>query len=319
MVASRTTKEEKQMSSGADSCQGGLKISTGGLRRWMGGDLAALVEAASPGYPTSQTNRPVLEFTFMTDDEPFLRNMQLGMIVSELEQAVGRARVLTEDEVKKLRAKLDETKTLIESLQVDTATDKLKNFRYEASEETAHRDGLNALAEIKSLEELMADLVSTALYLSTAEVVLPTGHEWIDKMKMAQDKVLTQIDDPAKRSAAAFCQQTQHKVGDLKKPYLLASLPMHAKARFGVNEDKGKAQLTGDERLKDLQKLSTTDLMPHQHLSDFQNRLVGLKSCFAITEQELETSPICSHCNFKPASEPPAAPEATMLATPVEM
>ena len=221
--------------------------------------------------------------------------------------------LLAEDEVKKLRAKLDETKTFLESLQAYTTTGKLKNFRYDASEVTAHRDGLNSLAEIKSLEELVVDLGSTASYLSTAEAVLPTGHEWIDKMKAARDEVLAQISDPAKRSAATFRQQTQRKLGDLKKAYLLAYLSMHAKARLGVNEDKRKAQLMGDERLKDLQKLSTIDLMPRQHLSDFQNRLAGLKSCFALTEQELEASPVCPHCNFKPGAEPPTAPAATML------
>jgi hypothetical protein len=221
--------------------------------------------------------------------------------------------LLAEDEVKKLRAKLDETKTFLESLQAYTTTGKLKNFRYDASEVTAHRSGLESLAEIKSLEELVVDLGATASYLSTAEAVLPTGHEWIDKMKTARDEVLAQIGDPAKRSAAAFRQQTQRKLGDLKKAYVLAYLSMHAKARLGVNEDKRKAQLMGDERLKDLQKLSTIDLMPRQHLSDFQNRLAGLKSCFALTEQELEASPVCPHCNFKPGAEPPAAPAATML------
>jgi len=168
---------------------------------------------------------------------------------------------------------------------------------------TAQRSGLESLAEIKSLEELVADLGSTASYLSTAEAVLPTGHEWIDKMKAARDEVLAQIGDPAKRSAAAFRQQTQRKLGDLKKAYLLAYLSMHAKARLGVNEDKRKAQLMGDERLKILQKLSTIDLMPRQHLSDFQNRLAGLRSCFALTEQELEASPVCPHCGFRPAAE----------------
>jgi len=177
----------------------------------------------------------------------------------------------------------------------------------------AHRDGLSSLAEIKSLEELVVDLGSTAAYLSTAEAVLPTGHEWIDKMKTARDEVLAQIGDPAKRRAAAFRQQTQRKLGDLKKAYLLAYLAMHTKARLGVNEDKRKAKLMGDERLKDLQKLSTIDLMPRQHLSDFQNRLAGLKSCFALTEREMEASPVCPHCNFKPGAEPPAAPAATML------
>jgi Family of unknown function (DUF6079) len=215
--------------------------------------------------------------------------------------------------VKRLRAKLDETKTFLESLQAYTTTGKLKNFRYDASEVTAHRDGLDSLAEIKSLEELVVDLGATASYLSTAEAVLPTGHEWVDKMKSARDEVLAQISDSAKRSAATFRQHTLRKLGDLKKAYLLAYLSMHAQARLGVNEDTRKAQLMGDERLKDLQKLSTIDLMPRQYLSDFQNRLAGLKSCFAVTEQELEASPVCPHCSFKPGAEPPAAPAATRL------
>jgi hypothetical protein len=221
--------------------------------------------------------------------------------------------LLAEDEIKKLRAKLDEAKTFLESLQAYTTTGKLKNFRYDASEVTAHRDGLSSLAEIKSLEELVLDLGGMASYLSTAEAVLPTGHEWIDKMKTARDEVLAQIGDPVKRSAATFRQLTQRKLDDLKKAYLLTYLSMHAKARLGVNEDKRKAQLRGDERLNNLQRLSTIDLMPRQHLSDFQNRLAGLTSCFALTEQELEASPVCPHCNFKPGAEPPLAPAATML------
>jgi succinate dehydrogenase flavin-adding protein (antitoxin of CptAB toxin-antitoxin module) len=53
--------------------------------------------------------------------------------------------------------------------------------------------------------------------------------------------------------------------------------------------------------------------MPRQHLTDFQNRLAGLKSCFSLTEQELNASPVCPNCNFKPGSEPPAAPAGSDL------
>jgi hypothetical protein len=80
-----------------------------------------------------------------------------------------------------------------------------------------------------------------------------------------------------------------------------------------VNEDKRKARLMVDERFRVLQKLSTINLMPRQQLTDFQNRLAGLKSCFALTEQELSTSPICPHCNFRPGAEPPAVLAAMLL------
>lgn len=43
--------------------------------------------------------------------------------------------------------------------------------------------------------------------------------------------------------------------------------------------------------------------MPRQHLTDFQHRLAGLKSCFALTEQDLDASPKCPHCQFKPSVE----------------
>jgi len=212
-----------------------------------------------------------------------------------------------------MNQKLNACKTFLESLQAFNSAGKLKNFRYDAPEVTSHRAGLQALKEIESLQELVADLGSTASYLSTAEAVLPTGHEWIEKMKAARDEVLGQIGDPAKRAAATFRQQTQRKLGDLKKAYLQVYLGMHAKARLGVNQDKRKAQLMGDERLKILQKLSTIDLMPRQHLADFQNRLEGLKRCFALTEHELDASPVCPHCNFKPGTEPPTTPAATVL------
>jgi len=94
---------------------------------------------------------------------------------------------------------------------------------------------------------------------------------------------------------------------------IFAYLAMHTKARLGVNEDKRKTRLMSDERLKVLQKLSTIDLMPRQHLSDFQNRLTGLKSCFALTEQDLDASPVCPHCSYKPGAEPPAASAGMML------
>ncbi len=221
--------------------------------------------------------------------------------------------LLAEEEAPKLRTRLDETKSFLETLQVYSSPGKLKNFRYDAHEVTAHRDGLDSLAEIEFLQELVADLGSTAAFLSTAEAVLSAEHEWVRKMKDAQDEVLAQLRDPDKRGAATFRQQTQRKLLDLKKAYVQTYLGMHARARLGVNEDKRKNGLMEDERLKALQNLSTIELMPRQHLIDFRNRLAGLKSCFALTEQELDASPVCPHCRYKPEAEPPTAPAGTVL------
>jgi len=214
----------------------------------------------------------------------------------------GRA-LLTEDDARKLGTDLDENKTFLESLQAHTSPGRLKNFRYSAQEVSLHNGGLQALEEFESLREQVSDLGSSVSYLSTAEAILPTDHEWIKKMRTVRDEILAQITDPAKRNAAAFEQQAQRKLVDLKKTYLQAYLNMHTKARLGVNEDKRKTRLLGDERLKILHQLSDVDVMPQQHLTEFESRLEKLESCTALTEKDLSTSPVCRYCNYKPVAD----------------
>ncbi len=221
--------------------------------------------------------------------------------------------LLDEEDAQKLRARLNKTQGFLESNQAYTSPGKLKNFRYNAQDVTSHQDGFNSLAEIESLQALVTDLGSTASFLSTAEAMLPTEHEWVRKMKQARDEVHAQLGDSDKRGASTFRQKTQRKLTDLKKAYVQTYLGMHAKARLGRNEDRRKADLMGDNRLKALQKLSTIELMPRQHLSDFQNRLTGLESCFALTEQEMAASPVCPHCSYKPDTEPSTAPVGMVL------
>ncbi len=218
----------------------------------------------------------------------------------------------TEEEAQKFRTQLDETKTFLETLQVYTSPGRLKNFRYDAQEVASHQEGLNSLAEIESLQGLMADLGTTASFLSTADKVLPAEHEWVNKTKEVRDQALAQLGDPAQRGAD-FRQQVQRKLADLKTEYLQIYLGLHAKARLGVNDDKRKIELMNDERLKVLQKLSTIELMPRQHLTDFQDRLAGLESCFALIEQEMDAAPVCPHCGFKPSMEPGPEPVKTVL------
>ena len=215
--------------------------------------------------------------------------------------------LLSEEETKKHRARLDETKIFLESLQAYTSPGRLKNFRYTVQEITSHREGLDSLTEIESLRGLVTDLGPLASFLSAAEVALPTAHEWTHKMKTARDEVLSQLGAPDGRGA------TRRKLASLKKAYVQTYLDLHAKARLGVNEDKRKIALLRDERLETLQKLSTIELMPRQHLTDFQNRLAGLESCFALTEQEMDAEPLCPHCSYKPGAESHVKPVGTVL------
>jgi len=221
--------------------------------------------------------------------------------------------LLSEEEIARLRERLDKTKAFLESLQAYSSPGKLKNFRYDAQTVKSHEEGLKALSEIKALRELVGDLGPVASYLSAAEAVLPADHELVERMKAARDEVLAQVIDSDKCASSAFRQEVKRKLAELKRAYVQAYLSMHARARLGVNEDKRKSALTNDERLKTLRGLTAIAMMHSSQLSDFQNRLGGLKSCFALTEQDLEASPTCPHCSFRPGTEGVGAPAATVL------
>jgi hypothetical protein len=49
--------------------------------------------------------------------------------------------------------------------------------------------------------------------------------------------------------------------------------------------------------------LTNISFMNRSQLTEFQNKLAGLKSCFEATDAELNLEPRCSHCNFIPNQE----------------
>ena len=195
---------------------------------------------------------------------------------------------------------LDEAKNFFESLQVYTTPGKLKNFRYSAQEVTAYEKAIKLLGDIDLLRDVVMTLSPVASWLSTAESVLPGDHDWVKRMKIAQQALL---DSLRQADVSIFSSQAQGitaRLLQLKKEYSDAYIAMHTKARLGVNDDKRKAALLNDSRVQTLNKLSVIELMPRQQLGDFQNRLAGLKSCFALTEQNLDATPVCPHCGFRP-------------------
>ena len=220
--------------------------------------------------------------------------------------------VLDEQEAEELAERLDATKTFLESLQAYTTSGRLKNFRRSAEEVAEHRAGFEALATVGSLDAIRRGIEPLASYLSTAVAGLPPDHEWSERTQTVREEVHGEFRDRDKRNRSRFRQQVEQRLAALKGEYVQTYLRDHAKARLGVNADRRKSALLRDPRLLALQQLAAIELMPRQHLEDFQRRLSGLRSCFALTEHDLDAEPICPHCGFKSDAEEPVAAEATL-------
>ncbi len=216
-----------------------------------------------------------------------------------------------DEEIRDWRVRLEALKTFTESLSPYNTVGKLKNLRIGLDDIEAQKHNLEVLATVETLLALVGELGSAASYLSQAEMALPGDHAWVKQAQAVRRTMLEQLSqDRTGRHAAEY----RRTLAQLKKSYVAAYIAEHGKARLGVAEDKTKMALRKDARLASLRTLAGVSLMPTRQLAAFESRLDSLKSCFQLSNPELNASPICPHCGYKPANESlPFGPVANAL------
>ena len=66
--------------------------------------------------------------------------------------------------------------------------------------------------------------------------------------------------------------------------------------------------------MQQLSRLANVSLLPHGNLTELQTRLANLKPCFALVTADLASEPVCPHCGFRPADEPPGPSSSVVIA-----
>ncbi|OOK52006.1 DUF6079 family protein [Pseudomonas aeruginosa] len=212
--------------------------------------------------------------------------------------------LLREEEAKDWYARLDSLKKFTESLTPYNTVGKLKNLRVTEEDLDGQKKNLEILAAVERLLELVAELGSTASYLSQAEMVLPAEHPWLKQAETARKAIFEKISqDRSAEHAALILGNGRQMLAQLKKDYITAYIASHSKARLGVAEDKTRNALRKDDRLLALRVLAGVSLMPTSQLTAFEESLNGLKSCSSLDEPTLVTAAVCPHCQFRPAAE----------------
>jgi len=208
--------------------------------------------------------------------------------------------LLREEEIREWRTKLDALKAFSESLAPYNTVGKLKNLRIGSDDIAAQKQNLEVLQAVEGMLELVAELGTTASYLSQAEMVLSADHAWVRQAQETRKQVLDKLASDRTTQHAAEYRQTLAK---LKKDYITAYVGSHSKARLGVAEEKTNIALRKDPRLISMRALAGISLMPTSQLTSFEEKLDKLKSCASLVESELSASPVCPHCGFRPANE----------------
>ena len=212
--------------------------------------------------------------------------------------------LLRDEEAKDWYARLDALKKFTESLSPYNTVGKLKNLRVTQEDIEAQKKNLDVLTGVERLLELVGELGGTASYLSQAEMVLQPEHDWVKQAEAARKALFNKLgEDRTADRAAAVLGAGRQTLTQLKKDYIAAYIASHSKARLGVSEEKTRNALRRDDRLLSLRVLAGVSLMPTSQLTGFEDALNGLKSCSALDEPTLLTTPICPHCQFRSSAE----------------
>ena len=200
-------------------------------------------------------------------------------------------------------SELVEAKTFFDSLRVYSSPGKLKNFQYTVSDVKAHENAVAVLDELGALREFILEHGSMASWLSTAEGTLPSDHDWVERMRNERRDVLDKLNQGNLLQLSAQSRSIGARLKKLKQDYTAAYIGLHTKARLGARDDERKTALMNDPRLGILLKLADIDLMPRQQVTDFQDKLAAVQSCTDLIDKELEATPLCPHCEFRPSIE----------------
>lgn len=209
--------------------------------------------------------------------------------------------VLSEAELKDRNEKLTAAKSFLEGLQAFNSPGKLKNFPHTDADVKAQNANLHALAELQELIKLVNEVGPQTAYLETAEAVLPTDHPWREKVRDAKAEVLKKVTSAKHRADASFQRELGQTLTSLKAEYKREYIKLFQRCRLAQAGDKRKGKLTKDSRIAQLRKLAHVEMMPSQEFHDFENRLLGLKSDWSITESSLDGSPV--YADFRPVDE----------------
>lgn len=222
--------------------------------------------------------------------------------------------VVPEKERAAWAAQIRDLKTFLESLQPYNTVGKLKNFPHDVAAIQGRRAALATVESVANLAALCQQLNPLTAYLQTAEAILPAGHPWVASVRSAKDELVGRVGSTQGKVDSSLRRDVEVRLAELKADYQAAYLKLHGQARLGAEADKKKAALLRDARLAQLQKLASIEILPAHQLQEIQNRLLGLKTCFSVAQPELDASPHCPHCGFRPAEEPVSTAPGGVLA-----
>jgi hypothetical protein len=205
--------------------------------------------------------------------------------------------LLTAVQQQEYREALERLRDFLDHILIYDTPAKLRNLKYSAEEVRKQQQALQIIRDVKQRQQRAAELGQLATYVLTAQQQVPDDHAWKSEAGQALDALFSALRQGQTAMAEAQRLQT------LKAQYQDMYMQWHHQMRLNTAEEAKRQKLLQSPVFMALKALSCIELLPQNQLHQWQKSLQALKTCAALTKDELSNHPVCPHCGFRPRDE----------------
>lgn len=178
---------------------------------------------------------------------------------------------------------------------------RLGTFKYSTLDVETQQANLAAIATFKSLSEIVTELTPSIIFLEQGMSALPDDHQWRTQASSVRESIVAAL--RSTENLPSLRVQARQQFENLKRDYKKHYLDWHNQSRLTHDGDARKKRMMDDSRLAQLRSLTTIPFLTANRLHAWEEKLGSLKPCGTLAESEIEASPFCPHCNFRPRDE----------------
>ena len=198
-----------------------------------------------------------------------------------------------------LKGFVEDLKADFESLKQYNNCGKLKNLKKTLDELDGMKIKLGKEKRIRDFFAKAEDLNTYHIWFEGARNNLPKENAWIQKYENLKQDAL----DKARSWDIEELNDLRLRFDALKKEYVRIYSAMHAKARLSGAASRDYSTLLQSDLVKKLTKMSRVAILPKEKFDSIYDKLLDIRECGKLREEELMTNPQCPHCNYNPSNQ----------------
>jgi hypothetical protein len=302
----------------------GVRLGTSDLDSGLSLNLEHLLNFTSISKPPELPEKAVKELFAQFNIDPELVNkpdslalginqlqQNLKLELDQVERMIENLRegprcwqqmILAPADQGRMRKDLEDYRQFLSGVQNYAAPGRLANLNVGVGEIRAAVKAREILRDIGHIFNLLDDIRPAWDYRALAQPLRAAADAWQSELKKACKHVLDTLADPAKRSGQEVSGLLKATLENVKSDYIKRYIELHRQHRLDRQQDDIKRQLASDPRWARMRSLSKLSLLPTSRLTNLQDQLGEVETCFQLQLPDLQRHTDCPYCGFNPAT-----------------